>query len=560
MTDLTYETQKQNAQNKTLSLHPSDNVLVALTDLKVGETITHESTQILLKQNIQAKHKLAIRHLNDNDKVIMYGVVIGKAVKEIKIGEPITTTNIVHDTKTFKVRRSNYQWTQPNTKKWKSANFMGYHRSDGQVGTRNFWLVIPLVFCENRNVEYIKNAFIKQLGYGQPDQYEDLVKQLVHLYQNFGSNALKKVFIEPQNSPDCIQTFKNIDGIKFLYHHGGCGGTREDSENLCKLIAGYLHNPNVAGATILSLGCQHAQIDNLKRAIAENNPAFDKKLLYFEQQNYPSENNLLKKAIIETFYALSEVNEISRRPAGIEKLCIGLKCGGSDGFSGITANPSMGHLSDIITTMGGKTILAEFPELCGVEQELIDRCADINLAKKFSSLMTAYNAKAQAVGSGFSMNPSPGNIKDGLITDAMKSAGAAKKGGSSPIQDVLAYAEYVKKRGLNLLCTPGNDVEATTAMAGSGANLIIFSTGLGTPTGNPVAPVIKTSTNSILNDKLPDLIDFDHGDIITEGKTIQQSAEELLELVIKVASGETSTKAELLQQNDFIPWKQGVSL
>jgi len=220
----------------------------------------------------------------------------------------------------------------------------------------------------------------------------------------------------------------------------------------------------------------------------------------------------------------------------------------------------MGHVSDIMTSLNGKTILAEFPELCGVEQELIDRSTNVEIAQKFATLMSEYNAKAEAIGSGFSMNPSPGNIKDGLITDAMKSAGAAKKGGTAPVADVLNYAEYVKKSGLSLLCTPGNDVEATTGMAGSGTNLIIFSTGLGTPTGNAVAPVIKTATNSKLTQRLGDLIDFDHGDIITDGKTIEQSGEELLEFLIEVASGNVLTKAEKLQQDDFIPWKRGVSL
>jgi altronate hydrolase len=175
-------------------------------------------------------------------------------------------------------------------------------------------------------------------------------------------------------------------------------------------------------------------------------------------------------------------------------------------------------------------------------------------------LMRDYNDRAEAIGSGFSMNPSPGNIKDGLITDAMKSAGAAKKGGTSPVQDVLNYAEYIRKDGLNLLCTPGNDVEATTGMAGSGANIIIFSTGLGTPTGNPIAPIIKTATNSFLAGRMKDVIDFDHGDIITEGKSIDQSADKLLEYIIKIASAEVLTKAEHLQQDDFIPWKKGVSL
>jgi altronate hydrolase len=549
-----------NKLQKTVQLHPLDNVLVALQDLKAGEAIVHPTKKIILKHDVPAKHKFAIHDFKQGDQVKMYGVVVGKATQQIESGEPLTTQNLKHDAKGFKVRHADYQWQQPAISTWRSATFMGYHRSDGQVGTRNLWLVVPLVFCENRNVEYIKNAFVKKLGYAKPDKYEGLVEQLIKAHKNGNLGSLKPGQSNLGASSATEQVFKNIDGIKFLSHQGGCGGTREDSDNLCKLIAGYLNNPNVAGATILSLGCQHAQIEILKQSIQKINPDFDKPTLYFEQQKYPSEEALLEQSICETFMMLARANEISRKPAGLSKLCIGLKCGGSDGFSGITANPAMGHVSDLIATLGGKTILAEFPELCGVEQELIDRSVSTQVAQKFATLMTEYNAKAEAIGSGFSMNPSPGNIKDGLITDAMKSAGAAKKGGTSPVAAVLDYADYVQQNGLNLLCTPGNDVEATTGMAGSGANLIVFSTGLGTPTGNPVAPVIKTSTNTALAKKLADLIDFDHGDIITEGKTIEQSGEELLGLIIKIASGEVFTKAEQLQQDDFIPWKRGVSL
>jgi altronate hydrolase len=198
--------------------------------------------------------------------------------------------------------------------------------------------------------------------------------------------------------------------------------------------------------------------------------------------------------------------------------------------------------------------------LCGVEQELINRCVDDHSANRFIELMRAYSRAAVAVGSGFDMNPSPGNIKDGLITDAMKSAGAAKKGGTSPVSDVLDYTEYVKRPGLNLLCTPGNDVESTTAMAGSGSNIMLFTTGLGTPTGNPIAPVIKVSSNTPLARKMPDIIDFDCGDVIAGTKTIEQLGEELLDLIIEVASGRRKAKATLLNQDDFIPWKRGVSL
>lgn len=545
-------------QNKFLQLHPQDNVAVALQDLTAGTLMVINGNHVTLGENVSAKHKFTLADLNDGDKVVMYGVVVGIAVGLIKKGTTITTRNVKHDASPYLIRKSDYTWSPPDVLPWKNRTFLGYHRSDGQVGTRNHWLIVPLVFCENRNVEYIKSALIKKLGYARPDKYEGLVDNLVSAYQR-GARDFKTTAEDP-HAEHFEKVFQNIDGIKFLSHQGGCGGTREDSDNLCKLIAGYLNNPNVAGATILSLGCQHAQIEILQKFIAQNNPSFSKPVLYFEQQKFPGEELMLTEAIRQTFAMLVKANEAVRMPAPLSKLCIGLKCGGSDGFSGITANPAMGLVSDMVAALGGKTILAEFPELCGVEQDLIDRCKDIGAAQKFASLMTTYNEKANAIGSGFSMNPSPGNIKDGLITDAMKSAGAAKKGGTSPVNDVLDYGEYVREAGLNLLCTPGNDVEATTGMAGSGTNLIIFSTGLGTPTGNPVAPVVKTATNSILASKLQYLIDYDHGDMITNGKTLKQSASDLLEQLVKIASGEILTKAEVLQQDDFIPWKRGVSL
>lgn len=541
-----------------MKLHPLDNALVVLQDLKRGELIEFQSHEYLIGSDIPSKHKFAAVDFTIGSTIIMYGLIVGKAIIPIKKGEAITTQNVKHEASSFVVRPATYEWHKPDVSRWNTVTFQGYHRKDGKVGTRNYWVVLPLVFCENRNITYIKNAFVRRLGYDAPDKYESLVNTLVQLYQN-DPYTVQSVKFEAIAKKKLAPVFSNVDGIRFLTHEGGCGGTREDARNLTKLFAGYINNPNVAGATVLSLGCQNAEISLLQEALVKANPAFDKPVLYFEQQQYPSEEKLLHEAIHQTFSGLIEANKNMRQPASLSKLIVGLKCGGSDGFSGITANPAMGYVSDLLATIGGTTILAEFPELCGAEQDLIDRCVNTNIASKFSSLITNYSNKADAVGSGFSMNPSPGNIKDGLITDAMKSAGAARKGGLSPVTDVLNYTEFVSRPGLNLLCTPGNDVEATTGMAGSGANLIIFSTGLGTPTGNAITPVLKTSTNSILPARMKDIIDFDHGDIITHGKTIEESGAELLENLIQVASGQL-TRAELLQQHDFIPWKKGVSL
>jgi altronate hydrolase len=316
----------------------------------------------------------------------------------------------------------------------------------------------------------------------------------------------------------------------------------------------------VAGVTLLSLGCQHLQVQDFLNDLKQRNPSFDKPLLIFEQQQTQSETYLVKEAIRQTFLQLIEANKAERKEAPLSKLCVGVKCGGSDGFSGISANPAVGHCADLLVALGGTILLAEFPELCGAEQDLIDRSVNEATARKFMRLMKEYNEQAHAVGSGFHMNPSPGNIKDGLITDAIKSIGACKKGGTSPVTDVLDYTEPSTKPGLNLVCTPGNDVEATTGKAASGATLILFTTGLGTPTGNPVCPVIKIATNTSLARRMSDIIDIDAGSIIEGTKTIETMGEEILDYVIRAASGEVIPKAVLLGQDDFIPWKRGVSL
>jgi altronate hydrolase len=356
------------------------------------------------------------------------------------------------------------------------------------------------------------------------------------------------------------KVFKNIDGIKFLTHEQGCGSTREDTRNLCGILAGYIHHPNVAGVTVLSLGCQHAQITTLKEEIQKRDPNFAKPLLVFDQQQMGEESKMLSKAIHDTFVGMVEADRVERKPAPLSKLVVGLKCGGSDGFSGISANPAIGHTADILAAVGGRGILSEFPELCGVEQQLIDRSVSREVGDKYMHLMRDYAARAKAVFASFEMNPSPGNVRDGLLTDAMKSAGAAKKGGTSPVTAALDYPEYSSVPGLNLLCTPGSDVECVSAQVGAGANVVLFTTGLGTPTGNPIAPVIKISTNSELARRMPDIIDIDAGSIIEGDTTIEKMGEKVLEKIIQVASGEVHVKAESLAQNDFIPWKRGVSL
>ncbi|MEC3908907.1 altronate dehydratase family protein [Tamlana sp. 2201CG12-4] len=551
------------SQNKILKIHSKDNVIVALTNLKKDERVKFNSKEYHILDDIPAKHKFATKNLRKGDIVHMYGVTVGKAKKEIPKGGLISTTNLAHETEHYSTESAmkKVKWEAPDVSKFIKKRFNGYHRADGNIGTENNWLVIPLVFCQNRNVEVLKEALIEKLGFGKQQHLSFDVDSLIDDYKNGISidTILNKNIIKPQNKLNKNPLFPNVDGIHFLTHEGGCGGATTDAVALCHLLAGYINNPNVAGATVLSLGCQHAQASILKNALSKMSPNHKGAIYILEQQQSESEQEFLAEAVKKTFAGLIEANKIERKPAPLSKLVIGLECGGSDGFSGISANPTLGHVSDLIVGLGGKTILSEFPELNGVEQELINRCVNNEKAKKFSKLMSTYNKKADALGAGFCDNPSPGNIKDGLITDAIKSAGAAKKGGTSPVEDVLDYTEQVKASGLSLLCTPGNDVESTTGLAGSGCNIILFTTGLGTPTGNPITPVVKVSSNSKLFNKMSDIIDFNTGAIIDGTSTIEKAGEDLLDYVIEVASGKL-TKAKQLRQDDFIPWKRGMSL
>ncbi|MFN3587961.1 MAG: UxaA family hydrolase [Spirosomataceae bacterium] len=549
-------------KQRVLKVHPNDNMLVALSPLKKGESIDYQGETYLVLEEIAAKHKMAAIDFSPGDSIIMYGVLVGKAQHHISKGSWIHTFNVKHAAESVSLGERKTTWTPPDVSAFQSRTFLGYHRPDGRVGTANYWIVLPLVFCENRNLAILKEALISDLGYNLSHSYKQYTQALISLYQagDTVENVAQITFDTAKETYPSPRVFPNVDGVKFLSHDMGCGGTRQDAQALCGLLAGYITHPNVAGATVLSLGCQNAQQQMLEEEIQKRGGIQGKPIYFLEQQQLGTEEALITQAIQQTFLGLIEANKITRQPAPLSKLTIGLECGGSDGFSGISANPAIGHTSDLLVALGGSVILSEFPELCGVEQELSDRCLQATDAQRFLDLMTTYSQRATEAGSGFDMNPSPGNIKDGLITDAIKSAGAAKKGGGSPIVSVLDYPEQVTKPGLTLLCTPGNDVESTTAEVGSGATIVLFTTGLGTPTGNPIAPVLKVSSNTQLAQKMSDIIDIDTGSIIEGTESLEETGERILEYVIAVASGQKVAKAVQNQQDDFIPWKRGVSL
>ena len=342
--------------HRILKLDPRDNVLVALTPLHADETITFSGKNIKLPSPVPAKFKFVESAMPSGAQITMYGVTVGKLTEDVPAGGVITTRNLRHDTNGFSAERHHQEWSAPDVSKWQQRTFDGYHRADGQAGTRNYWLVLPLVFCENRNVEALREAFEEELGYTRNNQYRQQVRELAALHSQATRDDAARSAL-PQ------RLFKNLDGIKFLLHQGGCGGTREDARSLCGLLAGYIHHPNVAGATVLSLGCQNAEVSILKEEIQRRDPQSSKPVLIFDQQQQGLGSSLLEQAISKTFAGLAEANKLQRTPAPLSALTVALKCGGSDGFSGISANPALGHVSDTLVALGGKTILSEFPEL-----------------------------------------------------------------------------------------------------------------------------------------------------------------------------------------------------
>ncbi len=548
-------------QGTAVKIAPEDDLVVALRDLTKGETVEINGERIEITQAIQAKHKIAARDFASGELATMYGVVVGETTAEVPKGGLLTTENLAHRSADFGEKTETLEWAPPDVSRWADRSFLGYHRSNGAVGTANHWLFLPMVFCEEGNLALLREAFTKALGYEKRQSYHAFATSLAEACRaGTNAEALSKIAFPDEKEQKPAPLFPRIDGVKFLAHGMGCGETRDVSHELCALLAGYVNHPNVAGATVLSLGCQHAQVSILEDEIAKRNPSFDKPLLVYEQQKHASEREMLENAIRDTFVELRNANEIQREPASLSRLTIGMECGASDGFSGISSNPVLGRVADLLVALGGSVILSEFPELCGVEQQLVNRCVSGETSRRFVDIMRNYESRAKEAGSGFHMNPSPGNVKDGLITDAIKSAGAARKGGTSPIVDVLDYPGWVTKPGLTLLCTAGNDVESTTGMAGAGANLQLFSTGLGTPTGNPVSPIVKVSSNSTTAENFAQYVDFDAGPVVCGKRSVEEVGDELLDEVIAYASGEIVAKAVLNGRDDFLPWKRGISL
>ena len=491
---------------KFIKIHENDNVAVALETIAQGETITVDDVTVTTVNEIPAGHKFALKDLPVGTPVVKYGFKIGNTTADVKAGEWIHTHNL--KTGLGDLLDYSYEPKLPEEKFTEDATFMGYNRENGKVGVRNEIWVIPTVGCVNNIASKIA----------------ELSKGLVR---------------------------ENIEAVCAFPHPYGCSQMGDDQEHTRQILANLINHPNAGGVLVLGLGCENSNIDVLKNYIGEYNPDRVKFLVCQESDDEISDGVEIVKGLAE--YA----SRFKREPISVSKLVIGMKCGGSDGFSGITANPTVGRFSDILISKKGTTILTEVPEMFGAETILMNRCANEELFDKTVDLINDFKNYFKSHNQTIYENPSPGNKKGGISTLEDKSLGCTQKSGSAIVKGVLAYGETVSTPGLNLLSAPGNDLVAATALAASGAHIVLFTTGRGTPFACPV-PTMKISSNSRLAGKKDNWIDFNAG-VVAEGEDLDTVGKRLFDEVVAVASGK-EVKSEIAGFHDMAIFKQGVTL
>jgi len=492
--------------NKLVQITPSDLVAVALQPLEAGEAVDYGAGRIAPLEAIPMGHKVALRDIRAGERVIKYGFPIGVATEDIPAGGHVHTHNL--HTGLSGALEYEYHPTHPALPARETATFMGYPRKLGRPGIRNELWIIPTVGCVNDNAKALEKMAQKYVG---------------------GA----------------------IDGVHAFTHPYGCSQMGGDQENTRQALANLCTHPNAGGVLLLGLGCENSGVAEIMKRVGEYDPERLRTLICQDVED-------------ELEAGMALIDELARRmrkdareacPAS--ELVVGLKCGGSDGLSGITANPTIGVFSDLLGAMGGTTILTEVPEMFGAETILMDRCADEALFEKTVRLINDFKGYFESYHMPVYENPSPGNKAGGITTLEDKALGCTQKSGSGPVKGVLKYAEKVENRGLNLLSAPGNDLVASTALSLSGAQLVLFSTGRGTPFGCPV-PTVKIASNSPLAEKKRNWIDFDAGRLLS-GRTLNELGAELMDFVLSVAGGKL-TRNEINGFHDLAIFKQGVTL
>ena len=491
---------------KGIRIHPDDNVAVALEDLRRGETLTLDTVSVTAIEDIARGHKIALRDIKEGEPVVKYGNPIGLAKADIPAG----AWAHVHNVRTGLSESADYTYDhkvydKPNVS---PRTFMGYRREDGRAAVRNELWIIPTVGCVNSIAAR-------------------LVQENQHLVKG------------------------SIDGLYTFAHPYGCSQMGGDHAQTRKLLAALVRHPNAGGVLVLSLGCENLTHEQFVEELGEWD---DRRVKFLTCQQVEDEFEAGAKLLAE----LAEyASQFKREELPASELVVGMKCGGSDGLSGITANPTVGRFSDRLTALGGSTVLTEVPEMFGAENILFSRCMDEAVFNKAVKMVNNFKEYFVSHGQVVYENPSPGNKAGGITTLEDKSCGCVQKGGSAQIVDVLEYAEPVRKKGLNLLSGPGNDLVSATDLTAAGAHIILFTTGRGTPFGAP-APTVKISTNTALYEKKGNWIDFNAGSV-AQGEDLDHAGDRLLDFVLEIASGK-KTHAEERGAREIAIFKDGVTL
>lgn len=492
-----------------IKINECDNVIIALRDYKKDEVIDLEDAKITLLEDINRGHKIAIKNINKGENIVKYGLPIGYALEDIKVGNWVHT----HNTKTNLKDLNSYSYTPKFTDRkldLEDIKVNVYKRKNGDVGVRNELWIVPTVGCVNGIAQRIKDAFLAEVG-----ELE-------------------------------------IDNINVLTHNYGCSQLGEDHINTRIILQNTVKHPNAGGVLVLGLGCENNQVAEFEKTLGE----YDRERVKFLiSQEVDDEIEIGKNILLDLY---NKMKNDKREEASISTINFGLECGGSDGLSGITANPMLGYFSDYIIALGGTTVLTEVPEMFGAETLLMERCKDEETFEKCVHMINDFKEYFIKNGQEIYENPSPGNKKGGITTLEDKSLGCTQKSGTSKVIDVLKYGEVLKEKGLNLLSAPGNDLVATTALAAAKCHLVLFTTGRGNPYGGYV-PTVKISTNTQLYEKKRKWIDFNAGRIVTENMSFEEITKEFIDYIVSVINGE-KTNNEKNRFQEIAIFKSGVTL
>lgn len=492
-----------------IKINECDNVIIALRDYKKDEVIDLEDKKITLLEDINRGHKIAIKNINKGENVVKYGLPIGYALEDIKLGSWVHT----HNTKTNLKDLNSYSYAPKFTDRkldLEDIKVNVYKRKNGDVGVRNELWIVPTVGCVNGIAQRIKDAFLAEVG-----ELE-------------------------------------IDNINVLTHNYGCSQLGEDHINTRIILQNTVKHPNAGGVLVLGLGCENNQVADFKKTLGEYD---GERVKFLISQEVDDEIEIGKNILIELY---NQMKNDKREEVSISEINFGLECGGSDGLSGITANPMLGYFSDYIIALGGTTVLTEVPEMFGAETLLMERCKDEETFEKCVHMINDFKEYFIKNGQEIYENPSPGNKKGGITTLEDKSLGCTQKSGTSKVIDVLKYGEVLKEKGLNLLSAPGNDLVATTALAAAKCHLVLFTTGRGNPYGGYV-PTVKISTNTQLYEKKRKWIDFNAGRIVTENMSFEEITKEFIDYIVSVINGE-KTNNEKNRFQEIAIFKSGVTL